>query len=160
MKSDVWSLGCVLYEMCELRSPFRNENEKMSLMDLFNKITKGEFKPINVRYSDDLRNLINNMIKTDPQQRCDIQTVYSISEQMFQHCKKTPKIDAILVMEDIYEKIGILEYHANFCKALNKKPVSKLYFAVAEKETSGEDKFRYFAALCHWLLNIPKANFL
>jgi serine/threonine protein kinase len=41
MRSDVWSLGCVVYEMSELKSPFRNENEKMSLMDLFNNITKG-----------------------------------------------------------------------------------------------------------------------
>ena len=35
MKSDVWSLGCIIYELCEFKSPFRNEGEKMSLMDLF-----------------------------------------------------------------------------------------------------------------------------
>jgi NIMA (never in mitosis gene a)-related kinase len=51
MKSDVWSLGCISYELCEFKSPFRNENEKMSLMDLFNNITKGDFKPISTRYS-------------------------------------------------------------------------------------------------------------
>lgn len=41
MKSDVWSLGCIIYEMCEMRSPFRDTNQNMSLMDLFNNITKG-----------------------------------------------------------------------------------------------------------------------
>jgi len=39
MRSDVWSLGCIVYELCELKSPFKSEGEKMSLMDLFTKIT-------------------------------------------------------------------------------------------------------------------------
>ena len=47
MKSDVWSIGCIAFEqifynrLCEFKSPFREQNEKMSLMELFNKITKG-----------------------------------------------------------------------------------------------------------------------
>ena len=42
MKVDVWSLGCIAYEMCEMQSPFRNNGQNMSLMDLFNNITKGK----------------------------------------------------------------------------------------------------------------------
>jgi NIMA (never in mitosis gene a)-related kinase len=41
-----------MYELCEFKSPFRDDNEKLSLMELFNKITKGEFKPIGDKYSD------------------------------------------------------------------------------------------------------------
>ena len=34
-KSDVWSLGCVAYELICLKSPFKNEDQKMNLYDLF-----------------------------------------------------------------------------------------------------------------------------
>ena len=47
MKADVWSLGCVSYELCCLKSPFKKEQEKMSLYDLFKSINKGEYPPIN-----------------------------------------------------------------------------------------------------------------
>ncbi len=35
MKSDVWSLGCIAYELCTLKSPFKREDSKMSLYELF-----------------------------------------------------------------------------------------------------------------------------
>jgi len=38
-KSDVWSLGCVLYELAKLRSPFKEQG--LDLYGLFKKITKG-----------------------------------------------------------------------------------------------------------------------
>lgn len=82
MKSDVWSLGCIAYELCEFKSPFRNENEKMSLMDLFNNITKGDFKPISTRYSGELRDLINSMVVLDPAKRVDSVSVYAKSSEV------------------------------------------------------------------------------
>jgi NIMA (never in mitosis gene a)-related kinase len=34
-KSDMWSVGCIAYELCNLTSPFRKGNENLSLYDLF-----------------------------------------------------------------------------------------------------------------------------
>jgi NIMA (never in mitosis gene a)-related kinase len=50
-KNDVWSLGCIAYELCMLRSPFKDKTEKLSLYDLFHKINKGDYEPITDRYS-------------------------------------------------------------------------------------------------------------
>ena len=67
--ADVWSLGCITYELCELTSPFRNKQEKMSLVELFENITQFKYKPISSTYSGELSQLIKKMIVVDPNYR-------------------------------------------------------------------------------------------
>ena len=42
MRADVWSLGCIAYEMCEMQSPFRSPGQNMGLLELLSNITKGK----------------------------------------------------------------------------------------------------------------------
>lgn len=73
--SDVWSLGCVIYELITFKSPFRTD-EKISLYDLFNKINKGDYPKItDERYGDFIKDLIDRMLKVNPDERIPLDKV-------------------------------------------------------------------------------------
>ncbi|KAL2077451.1 hypothetical protein ACEWY4_026955 [Coilia grayii] len=64
-KSDIWALGCLLYEICALRPPFDATN----LLSLFYKIIKGDYEPVSQSYSEALHTLIKSMLNGVPESR-------------------------------------------------------------------------------------------
>lgn len=62
---DIWSLGCVLYELCCLRPPFQAKTH----LQLQTKIKRGEITDISPMYSHQLRSIISECITVDPAQR-------------------------------------------------------------------------------------------
>lgn len=70
-KSDVWALGCVLYEMTTLNHAF----DANSLNGLAQKIIKGRYPPIHHKYSRFLRELIGQMLLAEPKQRPDLDQI-------------------------------------------------------------------------------------
>jgi NIMA (never in mitosis gene a)-related kinase len=53
-KSDVWALGCILYEMCALQQAWNGSN----LLGLVYKIVQEKYPPLSDDYSEDLRRLV------------------------------------------------------------------------------------------------------
>lgn len=64
-KSDVWSLGCILYEFCTLKHAFNSEN----LLGLVFKIVQDKVEPIPSVYSEDLRKLVDLLLTKDEMKR-------------------------------------------------------------------------------------------
>ena len=60
-KSDIWSLGCVIYEMCALNPPFRAQ----SMEELFKKVIRGYYPDISNKYSKDLSEILKLMIQIE-----------------------------------------------------------------------------------------------
>lgn len=69
------------------------------------------------------------MLKVDPDQRFDIDQVCQLCETYQRHMAMKPQIDTYLIMDDIIEKLSLLDYENAFCKGWKHKRVSRVYFA-------------------------------
>lgn len=87
-KSDIWSLGCVLYELCTLRHPFEAQNQGALIL----KILRGKYNPIPSTYSRSLHELVDKLLIKD--------------------YRKRPTIEDILKYECIVEKMKLFGYSA------------------------------------------------
>ncbi|XP_068869810.1 serine/threonine-protein kinase Nek1 isoform X13 [Aphelocoma coerulescens] len=132
-KSDIWALGCVLYEMCTLKHAFEAGNMK----NLVLKIISGPFPPVSMHYSYDLRNLLSQLFKRNPRNR---PSVNSILEKNFiaKRVEKflTPELIAEEFSHKIFHKFGP---HASPAK----RPVQEqtLTVAPAQKITKPAAKY-------------------
>lgn len=76
-KSDIWSVGCVIYELCALKPPFKGNN----LEQLYKAVTRGnyilfiigQYDTIPSFYSNDLHKIVALLLQTNPTNRpnCD-----------------------------------------------------------------------------------------
>lgn len=64
-KSNIWALGCLLYELRALRPRFAASN----LPSMFYKITQGDSDPVPNIYSDNICSLIRRMLCCSPEDR-------------------------------------------------------------------------------------------
>ncbi|KAL8617037.1 hypothetical protein ACOMHN_014208 [Nucella lapillus] len=70
-KSDIWSLGCVLYELTTLKYAFEAGNMK----NLVLKIIRGSYMPVPNQYSYDLKGLVAQLFKRSPRDRPSINSI-------------------------------------------------------------------------------------
>lgn len=79
-KSDVWSLGCILYEMAQREKAFNGQN----LPALVRKIMRADYRAIDGTYTQEFRLLVASILQTDPAYRpsCSEILEYPILKQV------------------------------------------------------------------------------
>jgi len=92
-KSDIWSLGCVTYEMLTLHPPFRAE----SMEGLYQKVIKGKYGKINSKYSSDISEIISFLLKVNPIDRPNC-------SQILKHQLVVKRIDFFKAQEGFKEE--------------------------------------------------------
>ena len=95
-KSDIWSVGCILYELCQLRPPFRGTN----LRELSRNVKRGYYLPISSYYSNELKQMISMMLVVDPNKRAS-------TDELLMHPilkKRIQKVNKNIITREI--KIG------------------------------------------------------
>lgn len=87
-KSDMWSLGCVLYEMVALRPPFRAED----MEGLYRKVVRGQYPRIPAHYSQDLADVIAALLQVHPRNRPSVDELLTMP-QLTRHVTSTVVAD-------------------------------------------------------------------
>ena len=82
-KSDIWSLGCILYEMCSLKHAFEGRNMKQ----LVQSIMKGRVAPLPRGFSSGVSELVGACLHRDPRRRPRV-------DRILQHPLLQKRIDA------------------------------------------------------------------
>ena len=98
-KSDLWSIGCVIYELCALRPPFQGKD----LDELYENVCKGKPERINKMYSDDLWRMILMLLQVDVNKRVDCNQFLNneLIKRKIEEIKKDPNI---YIESFIYDK--------------------------------------------------------
>jgi NIMA (never in mitosis gene a)-related kinase len=91
--SDVWSAGCLLYELAALRSPFHiAEHDQQNLFLLGQKITKGDYPALPARlYSVTLVELVQHCLASDPSDRPTMQSIAECAQAAHEHAATKDK---------------------------------------------------------------------
>jgi len=173
MRSDVWSLGCVLYELSMLRSPFKSD-QQLSLYDLFVRISKGEYPPLPETVSLEFRELVSGMLALDPEKRlhcaqvlefCNTRVatfmaaftkkdegVQKVQQPATSSTSRVCRPSPLLVMDDIVEKLKLLECEEEFLRPRGFPILHRCFFAQMVVLPGQTTQFEVMYELIRWLL--------
>ena len=67
-----------------------------------------------------------------------------------------PQIDTYLIMDDIIEKLSLLDYENAFCKGWKHQRISRVYFAHPPLYEEEKDRIHMLYDIVYWLISLNK----
>ncbi|KAK7946706.1 G2-specific protein kinase nim-1 [Apiospora aurea] len=119
LKSDIWSLGCIMYELCTKEPPFNAKSH----FQLVQKIKEGKIAPLPAIYSAELMGVIRDCLKTNPDRRPDTASLLNMpvvrlmrKEREVVEMGKLVKIKEDALEKKLKEAARALENEKNFAR--------------------------------------------
>ena len=130
-KSDVWALGCILYELITFKKPYNAKNQAA----LFFKITNGNYEPIpnHLKYSKELKKMVDLLLEKNYNHRPFMKDVIE-NASFVDKAKKLNLYDDLIIILSLY---GSQKLNEKNSKA---KRIQKITYVKPEKKKSGNVK--------------------
>lgn len=109
LHSDIWSLGCIMYELCARMPPFNAKTH----FHLVQRIKEGRMDPLPSLYSMELRSVIESCLKTNPNHRPDTAKLLNVPMiRLMRKEREVVELGKKLKMREEQAKLKISEAEA------------------------------------------------
>ena len=80
-----------------------------------------------------------------------------LCETYKKHMANKPQMDTYLIMDDIIEKLSLLDYENAFCKGWKHKRISRIYWAHPPNGLEEEkERIHMLYDMVYWLISLNK----
>ncbi|KAJ3396971.1 hypothetical protein HDU92_001262 [Lobulomyces angularis] len=110
-KSDIWALGCLIFELCTLEPPFQSKTQ----LGLSAKIRQGKVENLPHQYSPELNRIIKSMLTVSHEKRPGTQDIMKVG-----------KIRSYIIERELQQKMQEL--------CLKEKELKRLEGSLKEKD--------------------------